>query len=110
MSKTNDTEMTRVEHLTTMDDSLHPKSDQERTVKPKDYIFMWIGDGVNIGNMTLGASVIVAGMATLNIFQTLLAALLAIAIISTIFALNDRLGYKSGVPYVVQLRMSFGTK
>ena len=71
---------------------------------------MWIGDGVNLGNMTLGASVIVAGVATLNIFQTILAALAAIAIISTVFALNDRPGYKEGIPYVVQLRMSFGIK
>ena len=83
---------------------------KDRTVKPRDYIFMWIGDGVNIGNMTLGASVIIAGVATLNIFQTILAALISIGIISTIFALNDRLGYKKGIPYVVQLRMSFGTK
>ena len=75
-----------------LDESLHPKADKDRTVKPKDYIFMWMGDGVNLGNMTLGASVIVAGVATLNIFQTILAALAAIAIISTVFALNDRIG------------------
>lgn len=99
-----------IEHVSALDESLHPKSDQERTVNSKDYIFMWIGDGVNIGNMTLGASVIIAGIATLNLFQTILAALISIGIISTIFALNDRLGYKSGVPYVVQLRMAFGTK
>lgn len=105
-----DTKVTQIEHITGLDESLHPKSDQERTVKPRDYIFMWMGDGVNIGNMTLGASVIAAGIATLNIFQTILAALISIGIISTIFALNDRLGYKKGIPYVVQLRMSFGTK
>lgn len=105
-----DTTGTQVEHDSGLDESLHPKSAQDRTVKPRDYIFMWIGDGVNIGNMTLGASVIVAGVATLNIFQTILAALISIAIISTVFALNDRLGYKTGIPYVVQLRMSFGTK
>ena len=99
-----------LEHATNLDESLHPKSDKDRTVKQKDYIFMWIGDGVNLGNMTLGASVIVAGVATLNIFQTILAALVAIAIISTVFALNDRPGYKEGIPYVVQLRMSFGIK
>ena len=97
-------------NATGLDESLHPKTDKDRTVKPKDYIFMWIGDGVNLGNMTLGASVIVAGVATLNVFQTILAALIAIAIISTVFALNDRLGYKEGIPYVVQLRMSFGIK
>lgn len=105
-----DTEVTQIEHVTGLDESLHPKTAEERTVKPRDYIFMWMGDGVNIGNMTLGASVIIAGVATLNVFQTLLAALISIGIISTIFALNDRLGYRSGIPYVVQLRMSFGTK
>jgi len=105
-----DTEVTQIEHGTGLDESLHPKSAEERTVKPRDYIFMWMGDGVNIGNMTLGASVIIAGVATLNVFQTILAALISIGIISTIFALNDRLGYRSGIPYVVQLRMSFGTK
>ena len=105
-----DTNATQIDHATGLDESLHPKADKDRTVKPKDYIFMWMGDGVNLGNMTLGASVIVAGVATLNIFQTILAALAAIAIISTVFALNDRLGYKNGIPYVVQLRASFGIK
>ena len=105
-----DTEVTQIDHVTGLDESLHPKTAEERTVKPRDYIFMWMGDGVNIGNMTLGASVIIAEVATLNVFQTILAALISIGIISTIFALNDRLGYRSGIPYVVQLRMSFGTK
>ncbi|MDI2586908.1 NCS1 family transporter [Psychrobacillus sp. NEAU-3TGS] len=105
-----DAKETQIEHATGLDKSLHPNSEKDRTVKPRDYIFMWMGDGVNIGNMTLGASVIIAGVATLNIFQTMLAALISIGIISTIFALNDRLGYKTGIPYVVQLRMSFGTK
>ncbi|WP_409275092.1 NCS1 family transporter [Neobacillus sp. SCS-31] len=99
-----------IERVAGVDESLYPKTDKDRTVSAKDYIFMWIGDGVNLGNMTLGASVIVAGVATLNIFQTILAAIIAIGIISTIFALNDRPGYKLGIPYVVQLRMSFGTK
>ncbi|WP_019241906.1 MULTISPECIES: NCS1 family transporter [Bacillus] len=93
-----------------VDESLKPKPRETRTVGPIPYMFMWIGDGVNLGNMTLGASLIVAGVATLNIFQTFVAAAIAIAIISTIFALNDRLGYKTGIPYVVQLRMSFGIK
>ncbi|WP_432360989.1 NCS1 family transporter [Sporosarcina sp. UB5] len=105
-----DTKGIAIEHSSSLDESLYPKSEKDRTVKPRDYIFMWIGDGVNLGNMTLGASVMVAGVATLNIFQTILAALIAIGIISTIFALNDRLGYKEGIPYVVQLRMSFGIK
>jgi NCS1 family nucleobase:cation symporter-1 len=101
---------TQVQHDTGVDESLNPKTEVGRTVKPLDYIFMWIGDGVNLGNMTLGASLVVAGIATLNIFQTFAAAIIAIGIISTVFALNDRLGYRTGIPYVVQLRMSFGIK
>ncbi|KYG35351.1 NCS1 family transporter [Priestia endophytica] len=91
-----------------IDESLLPK--KERSVSPLSYMFMWIGDGVNLGNMTLGASLVVAGTATLNIFQTFVAAAIAIGIISTFFALNDRFGYKTGIPYVMQLRMSFGVK
>ena len=81
-----------------------------KNISTVDYAFMWIGDGVNLGNMTLGASLIVAGLATLNIWQTFAAAIIAIGIISTVFALNDRVGYRTGIPYVVQLRMSFGRK
>jgi nucleobase:cation symporter-1, NCS1 family len=93
-----------------VDESLKPKSAKERTVGALDYAFMWIGDGVNLGNMTLGASLVVAGIATLNLWQTFAAAIIAIGIISTVFALNDRLGYRTGIPYVMQLRMSFGVK
>ncbi|KAB2337251.1 allantoin permease [Cytobacillus depressus] len=108
--ETLDATATQIQETTGIDESLMPTTAKGRTVRAKDYIFMWIGDGVNLGNMTLGASVIVAGVATLNIFQTILAAIIAIGIISTVFALNDRLGYKEGIPYVVQLRMSFGIK
>lgn len=95
---------------TGVDESLNPKKDGERKIGPMGYMFMWIGDGVNLGNMTLGASIVVAGIATLNILQTIIAALISIGIISIIFTLNDRPGYKMGIPYVVQLRMSFGMK
>ncbi|MCB8817807.1 NCS1 family transporter [Desulfosporosinus shakirovi] len=101
---------TQIQHGASVDESLIPKTEKGRTVGPIDYMFMWIGDGVNLGNMTLGASLVVAGIATLNMFQTFAAAIIAIGIISTIFALNDRLGYRTGIPYVVQLRMSFGVK
>jgi NCS1 family nucleobase:cation symporter-1 len=104
------TETPQVHHDTGVDDSLNPKTEEGRTVGKLDYIFMWIGDGVNLGNMTLGASLVVAGIATLNIFQTFAAAFIAIGIISVVFALNDRVGYRTGIPYVVQLRMSFGEK
>lgn len=108
--ETNNTDVVQMSHDMGVDESLIPKKEENRTVGPIDYMFMWLGDGVNLGNMTLGSSLIVAGIATLNIFQTFAAAIIAIGIISTVFALNDRLGYKTGIPYVVQLRMSFGLK
>ncbi|WP_217587208.1 NCS1 family transporter [Lentibacillus saliphilus] len=99
-----------VDNSAAADGSLKPNGAKDRTVGKVPYIFMWIGDGVNMGNMTLGMSIVVAGIATLNIWQTLAAAFIAILIISGIFALNDRAGYREGIPYVVQLRMSFGFK
>ncbi len=93
-----------------IDESLLPKKPEERTLNPWNYMSMWLGDGVNLGNMTLGASLVVAGTAMMNIYQTLTAAFIAIAIISVIFSLNDAFGYKTGIPYVMQLRMSFGAK
>lgn len=92
------------------DDSLQPNSSEDRTLGALGYMSLWVGDGVNMGNMTLGASVVVAGIAVLNIWQTIAAALIAIGIISTVFALNDRAGYKYGIPYVAHLKVSFGKK
>ncbi|MED4404241.1 NCS1 family transporter [Metabacillus fastidiosus] len=109
-AKNNVAEDLNIDNAAHVDESLQPKNKEGRTVGPVAYAFMWIGDGVNLGNMTLGASLVVAGTAMLNIFQTFAAAIIAIGIISTIFALNDRVGYRTGVPYVVQLRMSFGMK
>lgn len=91
-------------------DSLRPLGPEDRKLGTFGYGALWVGDGVNMGNMTLGASVIAYGVATLNIWQTMAAALIAIGIISTIFALNDRAGYRTGIPYVTQLKMSFGDK
>lgn len=95
---------------TTGDESLKPNGPEDRTLGALGYMSLWVGDGVNMGNMTLGASVIVAGMAVLNIWQTITAALIAIGIVSTFFALNDRAGYKYGIPYVAHLKASFGKK
>ena len=92
---------------TSIDESLMPNTEKDRTVGPVSYMFMWAGDGTNMGNMTLGASIVIAGTATLNLFQSLAAAIVSILIISSLFVLNDRLGYKEGIPYVFQPRMSF---
>ncbi|BEU86725.1 NCS1 family transporter [Selenomonas sp. TAMA-11512] len=102
--------MAEMEHESGLDTSLLPKKESERKLGKLAYMSLWLGDGVNLGNMTLGSSLVVAGVAMMNIYQTFVAAAIAISIISIIFSLNDRLGYKSGIPYVVHLRMSFGVK
>lgn len=89
-------------------EDLKPISSDQRTVGILAYMSMWLGDGFNIGNITLGSSLVVAGTATMSLLQTLTAAAIAILIISVIFALNDRFGYLTGAPYVMQLRLSFG--
>jgi len=110
MSVNTEVQDIHIEPNPSIEPGLYPKKASERTMGPIPYMFMWIGDGVNLGNMTLGSSLIVAGVATLNIFQTFAAAIIAIGIISLVFALNDRLGYRTGIPYVMQLRMAFGEK
>lgn len=94
----------------TIADDLKPIAAEQRKVGVLAYMAMWLGDGFNIGNITLGSSIVVAGIATLNLLQTLVAAGIAIVIISLIFTLNDRFGYRTGAPYVIQLRLSFGVK
>ncbi|MCX8701513.1 NCS1 family transporter [Gilliamella sp. B2840] len=105
----NHTKQSSSESLT-INRSLLPKTNKDRTMNCFTYGFMWIGDGMNLGNMTLGTSLVVAGVATMNTLQTFIAMFISILIITTIFVLNDRLGYRTGIPYVMQLRMSFGIK
>ncbi len=87
---------------------LKPRTRTDRHVGQLAYMAMWLGDGFNIGNVTLGSSIVVAGVATMNLLQTILAAGIAIAIITVIFVLNDHFGYYTGSPYVIQLRLTFG--
>lgn len=89
---------------------LTPKVENDRHIGPLSYMAMWLGDGFNIGNVTLGSSIVVAGVASMNLFQTMAAAGLAIALITVIFVLNDHFGYFTGSPYVIQLRMTFGVR
>lgn len=91
-------------------DDLKPISASERHIGPMAYVAMWLGDGFNIGNITLGSSIVVAGVATVNLVQTLTAAGIAIVLITLLFTFNDQFGYRTGAPYVIQLRLSFGTE
>ncbi|PSR21549.1 MAG: allantoin permease [Sulfobacillus acidophilus] len=73
-------------------------------------MLMWTGDGVNMGNMAIGGSMVVLGVATLNLPQSIIAMVVTITLIAFIFVFNDRAGYKLGIPYPMQLKISFGDK
>ncbi|KRK88811.1 NCS1 family transporter [Lentilactobacillus sunkii] len=94
----------------TVASDLKPKIEEQRHIGQLSYMAMWLGDGFNIGNVTLGSSIVVAGVASMNLFQTIVAAGLAISMITVIFVLNDHFGYYTGSPYVIQLQMTFGAK
>ncbi|MGG3799623.1 NCS1 family transporter [Metabacillus fastidiosus] len=110
ITKTSSVEETEVLFASNIDESLKPTPQEHRVLSPKKFMVMWLGEGLNMGNITIGSSLFVAGVATLNFAQTLAATLIALAIISALFSLNGRLAYKTGIPYVVQIRMSFGMK
>ncbi|MGY0275255.1 cytosine permease [Limosilactobacillus fermentum] len=78
-------------------EDLLPIKNEKRHVGPFAYMAMWLGDGFNIGNITVGSSLVVAGVATMNLLQTLVAIGVAIIFIALIFTFNDRFGYKTGV-------------
>lgn len=94
----------------TVASDLKPKIEEQRHIGQLSYMAMWLGAGFNIGNVTLGSSIVVAGVASMNLFQTIVAAGLAISMITVIFVLNDHFGYYTGSPYVIQLRMTFGAQ
>src|SRR5699024_4397352 len=89
-------------------DSLKPNGPEDRTLGAFGYMSLWVGDGVNMRNMTLGASVGDAGMAVVHIYRTIASALVAITIVSVLLSLNDRAGYKYVLSYVTHLTSSVG--
>ncbi len=94
----------------TRDQALAPTVTERRTLTPLPYMLMWTGDGVNMGNMAIGGSMVVLGVATLNLLQSIVAMVVAITLIAFIFVFNDRAGYKLGIPYPMHLKISFGDK
>ncbi|MCP3029886.1 NCS1 family transporter [Halobacillus sp. A1] len=88
--------------------SLLPISkDQHRILGPKAYIAMWWGDAIMVGSFMLGSSMI-PPYGELNLFQAFAALILANILAALLFSLNGRVGWKHGIPMVVQLRSSFG--
>ncbi|RIV13328.1 NCS1 family transporter [Priestia flexa] len=78
-----------------------------RILGPKAYVAMWWGDAVMVGSFMLGSSLI-PPFGKLNLTQAFIALILANILAALLFALNGRVGWKHGIPMVVQLRSSFG--
>lgn len=88
-------------------DSLNPIADNKRILGPISYLMAWLGGCVSIGNFSLGSSLVGGG---LNLLQAILAIAFGSGLVAICLVLNDKLCYKTGIPYVVQLRSSFGFK
>lgn len=82
-------------------------NEKNRILGPKAYVAMWWGDAVMVGSFMLGSSLI-PPFGQLNLTQAFLALILANVLAALLFALNGRVGWKHGIPMVVQLRSSFG--
>ncbi|UOQ43706.1 NCS1 family transporter [Halobacillus salinarum] len=81
--------------------------EKNRILGPKAYIAMWWGDAIMVGSFMLGSSMI-PPFGELNLYQAFAALILANLLAALLFALNGRVGWKHGIPMVVQLRSSFG--
>ena len=88
-------------------DGLGPVPAEKRTMGAFSYWLVWIGGSVSTANLTLGSNLVSGGM---NLMQAIIAIALGGLICAVCMALNDKLCYKTGIPYVVQLRGAFGYK
>lgn len=68
------------------------------------YLAAFMGGCVSIGTFTMGSSLV----GTLNLLQAGLAMTIGCLVIAAGLTINGASGYKYGIPFVVQLRSSFG--
>ncbi|MGO1949523.1 MAG: NCS1 family transporter [Mycobacteriaceae bacterium] len=84
------------------DESLAPQ--QARIVGRTSYFFMWMGGCVSIGTFTMGSSLV----GELNLLQSILAMTIGCVVITIGLTLNGAVGHRWGIPFMVQVRSSFG--
>lgn len=94
---------TPVKHI---DNTLLPIPYDRRILGKYSYLTAWLGGCISIGTFALGSSIVETG---LTLLQAGLAMLLGSLILIVGLILNDRLSYKTGIPYVIQLKSAFGT-
>lgn len=96
------------EHLpVTSEDNLNPIPPDKRILGKWSYLFAWLGGCISIGTFALGSSVSEKG---LNLLQAGVAMIIGSLILIVGLVLIDQFGYKTGSPYVYQLKSAFGSK
>ncbi|HIX00999.1 MAG TPA: NCS1 family transporter [Candidatus Nesterenkonia stercoripullorum] len=68
------------------------------------YLLLWMGGCISIGTFTMGSSLV----GQLNLLQAFMAMVVGCVIIGVGLMVNGAAGNKYGIPFVVQLRSSFG--
>lgn len=84
------------------EESLAPQ--QKRIMGRTSYLLAWMGGCVSIGTFTVGSSLV----GTLNLLQAVIAVTIGCVVIGIGLVVNGAAGYKYGIPFVVQVRSSFG--
>ncbi|UOZ05900.1 NCS1 family nucleobase:cation symporter-1 [Amycolatopsis sp. WQ 127309] len=79
---------------------------QERRWKVYDIFALWMSDVHNLGNYTFAAGLFVLGLSAWQVFTALL---FGFVIIYVGMNLMGRIGQRTGVPFPVVARLSFGT-
>ena len=79
---------------------------QKRIMGGLDYTASFMGGCVSIGTFSMGAGLI----GTLTVLQAILAMAIGCLVIAIGLTVIGQAGYKYGIPYVVQIRSSFGTQ
>ncbi|MDN6324880.1 MAG: NCS1 family transporter [Corynebacterium sp.] len=84
------------------EESLAPQ--QTRIMGKTSYLFAWMGGCVSIGTFTMGSSLV----GTLNLVQAIVAMVIGCVVITVGLTINGAAGHRWGIPFMVQVRSSFG--
>jgi len=87
------------------EESLMPQ--EYRILGNISYLLTWLGGCVAIGTFMMGSS-LVPPAGNLNLWQALLAIIIGNSIVAIGLTINGRVGHRYGIPFIVQLRSSFG--
>jgi NCS1 family nucleobase:cation symporter-1 len=93
-----------VDHKALGAETLEPQ--KTRIMGRTSYLLAWMGGCVSIGTFAMGSSLV----GTLNLLQSTIAIAIGCFVIGVALAINGAAGYKYGIPFMVQVRSSFGFK